>query len=61
VAGWFLKNQRIGLSGLKVTSLTDQVNALTSEVNALTSQVTALKAQLPPPPVSCTADPGVRA
>jgi hypothetical protein len=41
--------------------LTAQVTALTAQVNALTSQVASLQAQVRPPPVSCTADPGVRA
>jgi hypothetical protein len=41
--------------------LNAQVTSLTNQVNALTSQVASLQAQLPPQPVSCTADPGVRA
>jgi uncharacterized protein (DUF3084 family) len=41
--------------------LNGQVTSLTNQVNTLTSQVASLQAQLPPPPVSCTADPGVRA
>jgi hypothetical protein len=38
-----------------------QIASLTNQVNTLNSQVVSLTAQLPPPPVSCTADPGVRA
>jgi hypothetical protein len=41
--------------------LNAQVTALTNQVSTLTSQVASLQAQIPPPPVSCTADPGVRA
>jgi hypothetical protein len=41
--------------------LNAQVTSLTNQVNSLTTQVASLQAQVPPPPVSCTADPGVRA
>lgn len=40
--------------------LNAQVTSLTNQVNTLTGQVASLQAQVPPPPVSCTADPGVR-